>query len=914
MSWPQLNTLTELLAGIDERGGATAICKFEPGSRRELTSAQFKQQAVRLAAGLQQQGLGRGGRVVLFAGTSVEWILAAVAVLHAGGVVVPVDAQLPEADLRHVLADSGAGWVITGARGLKRLQTLDLLGNRRVLLLGDSAAGVESLRQVMADDAAAFDSSVQQAVAPDDDAVIFYTSGTTGQPKGVPLTHRNITFELNTVFESDILRHDDRFLLPLPLHHVYPFVIGMLLPLAGRLPLVLPQGLTGPQIIRAVREGEVTAIVGVPRLYDALVTAIGDRVASRGKRAQRLLDGVVKLNIALKRRFGWNLGKKLLAPLHRQFGASLRMLASGGSPLDPDVAWKLEGLGWSVTIGYGLTETSPLITMVKPGQLLLDSVGRPIEGVEVRIDKVRVPADAHDEDELPQGEHQHGEVLCRGPNVFRGYLNLPDKTDEALEDGWFRTGDLGWFDDDGCLHLAGRANTMLVTEGGENVQPEAVEQAYLEHPLVREAGVLKREGQLVLLVVPEVGQFSEPGGDSSGEVLRQRLREAVGERSRELASYQRVADVQVTLDPLPRTRLGKIRRHELAQRYEQTLQGEAAPLDVGPVPIEKMSHEDQSLLEHDAALEIWQWLAERFPNRHLSPDTSVQLDLGVDSLEWLNLSLEIRDRAGVELSEEAIGRIETVRGLLREVTEASPAESQQQIERWLEDPDRWLSDRQKSMLRPHGPITTLAAWATYWVCRLLTKLAFGVEARGLEHLPKGGPFMLTPNHESYLDAFVLGSVLSFKQMNAMNWAGWTGVAFGNLIARTFSRLSHVVPIDARNSVRSSLALGAAVLKRGRPLGWFPEGGRSPDGTLQKFRSGVGIVLEHYPVAVVPAFIEGTYEAWPPKQKWPKCRKVTVTFGEPVDVKTLEAEGEGNKPEDRVADGLRKRVARLATES
>jgi long-chain acyl-CoA synthetase len=250
-------------------------------------------------------------------------------------------------------------------------------------------------------------------------------------------------------------------------------------------------------------------------------------------------------------------GKWLLRPLHQQFGARLRVVASGGSPLDDELAWKLEALGWQVAIGYGLTETSPLLTINPPGKAKIGSVGRAIEHVELRIQH------GDDVDGDPGTDRSPGEILARGPSVFGGYRNLPDKTDQVLtDDGWFHTGDLGFLDDDGFLYITGRKGTMIVTESGENVQPDEVENAYAKHSAIREIGVLGQDGQLVALIVPERGEVG--GGD-----LVQAIEQAVETQSRDLPSYQRLAEFRLTRESLPRTRLGKIQRHKLRERFRQ---------------------------------------------------------------------------------------------------------------------------------------------------------------------------------------------------------------------------------------------------------------------------------------------------------------------------------------------------------
>ena len=194
--------------------------------------------------------------------------------------------------------------------------------------------------------------------------------------------------------------------------------------------------------------------------------------------------------------------------------------------------------------------------------------------------------------------------------------------------------------------------------------------------------------------------------------------------------------------------------------------------------------------------------------------------------------------------------------------------------------------------------------------RALLRGLFRLDVRGLENLPKKGPFVITPNHVSYLDSFALAAALDRARLRETYWAGWVGAAFGNPLTRLVSRLARVVPVDPARAGSSSLAFGAAVLGRGKNLVWFPEGERSWTGKLGPFKKGFGVLLEHHRVPVVPVFVEGTYEAMPRGSFLPRLRRVTVTFGEPLSVDELERRGEDEEPRDRIVDALRDRIAEM----
>jgi long-chain acyl-CoA synthetase len=900
-----LCTLQALVDALPEHGDRPAILALREEGVERWSFAELADHTRQLVRGLARTGVERGDQVALLAGNCPEWVAACLAVIGAGAVVVPLDAQLGDEALGRVLEDSGAKLVFTTADQTDRLERLDTEATPRLVLLDAAGDDERSWRRLLAEQAVE-----PPQVEPDDPAALFYTSGTTGAAKGVPLSHRNLVFQLNTLLGADLVTEDDSILLPLPLHHVYPFVMGMLTPLAAGLPIVMPRSLTGPQLVRALREEEASLMIGVPRLYDALYSGIEGRAKSSGRIAATLFGNGVGVCASLRRRTGLDIGKLLLRPLRKRFGPKLRVLASGGAALDPDLAWKLEGLGWRVAIGYGLTETAPLLALNPPDGRKLGSVGRPVPGVEIIIDPSALPSESERRGRRTDTPRQEGEILARGPNVFSGYRNRPKETGKVLtDDGWFRTGDLGYFDEDGYLYVTGRASTLIVTESGKNVQPEEVEGVYLENPFIREIGVLQKDRRLVAVIVPEIGEIRRRG---DGEIARA-IREAVAEGSRRLPSYQRISDYAISREPLEYTQLGKLRRHILNERYGRVKSGEDSPdrAAVGPISVQEMPGEDRALLEHPAAKKVWDLLAERYPDRRLTPQASPQLDLAIDSLGWVNLTLEIGERTGVELDEEAIERIDTVRDLLREVAEGSTAARRISP---LEEPEGVLDERQKRWLDPPGPVASTVARGMFALNRVVMRGAFRLRVKGLEHLPDGGPFVIAPNHVSYLDSFVVAAALDYRVLRRTYWAGWTGAAFGNPLARLVSRLAQVVPVDPGRAGLSSLAFGAAVLKRGKNLVWFPEGERSPTGRLQPFKPGVGMLLNYYRVPVVPVFIHGTYEAMPRGQFLRQLEQVTIIFGEPLDPHALEHQGRGAQLQDGIAQTLRGRVAELGKRS
>ncbi|MFP4069336.1 MAG: AMP-binding protein [Opitutales bacterium] len=890
-------------------GGGPAILEYDGKQLERFSFDDLLKPVRRLAAGLRMAedgGESGGGPIVLFAPPSFRAIAAALGILRAGRVVVPLDTQMADDDLKGVFENCGAELVITTGRLGRRLAGLKGLERelrQYALDEDDELDSWETLWGEEGDDGAEPD--------PDDTAVLFYTSGTTGPPKGVPLSHRNLRVQLEAVLRSGLIGRDERVLLPLPLHHVYPFVIGVLAPMAIGIPVVLPGGLTGSALSRALREAEPTVAIGVPRLYRALFSGIRERVGKLPG-GDAVFERLLRFAGFCGRR-GIPVGRWLFRPLRRRVGPKLRLLASGGSPLDPELAERLEAFGWSVAVGYGLTETSPLLTLKMPGEGPYGSVGRAIEEVELKLDPDALD-DTESEGEDGRGKSDTdggiGELLAKGPNVFAGYHRMEEATNKCFDaDGFFRTGDLARIED-GYVYIEGRLSTRIALQGGENVDPSDLEERYSEAEGVEEIGVLEDDGKLAALVVPKDDWLRE----ADREELSRRIKRSLKERGEGLPSYQRFATVELSTRPLERTRLGKLRRHALTEAYEAARSGDedaAGGRKPGPVSTDSLSSDDRALLDDEKARRLWDLLCRRYSDRPVEPDAHLEIDLGIDSMEWIELSVEIESGVGVTVDEKLIGKVDRVRDLLQAVGSASERLEGEAMKGPLENPGDALDDDELRWTRPRGWIRLSVATVLYGLTWAFLRSLLKIEVRGLDRLPEA-PFILAPNHISYLDAPCLGVALGYRRARPFFWAGARNVLFGNWFVRGISALAQVVPVDSGRSPRSSLAFVALLLDRQRPLVWFPEGRISSDGDLLRFQPGIGLILQNRDVPVVPVRIEGTREALPPGRIRPRRGRVRIWFGEPCRAEALSEGSSGEAPKD-IAEALRAKVRELPEE-
>lgn len=832
----------ELVFASSNPAHHTAIHAMGAEGAIRLTHEQLQTRTQALAKSLVKAGLTPGDRVLVLAPNSAQWIETALAIMAAGGVVTPIDTQMGAADLAHVANDATPWRIITTAELRERLPECDPPG------------GIVDL----ADTFEATDESAAQplpTIDPEALAALFYTSGTTGAPKGVPLTHRNLVSNVEALLDQGIAHRHDRVLLPLPLHHVYPFSIGLLSVLAVGATLILPRSLVGPRIAEALRAGRATILLGVPRLYEALWARLAERIGGNQRWRERLLASSIGLCAWLQQHTGRHPGRWLFRPVMRQLAPDLRLAVSGGAALDPALGKRLEMLGWTLATGYGLTETSPILTLNAPGEARLETAGKPLPGVELRI--------------------ENGEVLARGPNVFAGYRNAAlSRADIFDANGWLHTGDAGEIDADGYLHLRGRLSSTIVLAGGENIDPERIENALANQPGIREAGVLETQGRLAAVIV------TDDAADAANTKVD--VNAAINAAMQQLPRHHALGDVQISADPLPRTRLGKLRRHRLVDRYVALSTGEQTT-PPAPIAPEDMAPEDQALLADTAANAAWQYLATRFCDQRLTPDTQLNRDLGLDSLSWVELSIALREHAQVELDDAAIGRVESVRDLLTECIHAQAHQAgqtqAQQLNEALRNPDALLTPADQRQLAPRGALRHAGAIGLLGICRLLNRAFARIEVSG--SLPNDGPYLITPRHISAYDPIALTGIMRRAQIEPLFWAGWTGLLFSSPWRRAFSRIARILPIDPGQAPRRSLALAASSLQRGHSLIWFPEGQRGQNDTLQPLRPGIGLLLDAHPVPVVPIWIEGSDEVLPIGRIWPKRGVIQIRIGQAI---------------------------------
>src|SRR6266567_4709966 len=453
------------------------------------TYAEVRQMAESVGRWVTENGFARGTRLAILADNHPRWVAVYLGIIAAGCAAVPLDTALHADQVAKLLKDSGSSALFCDAKhATVARQAVEGLAAPVVLMDPERLKQTSVPERSMGNLSAIFSAGPGKFTPvnskPDDLASLLYTSGTTSDPKGVMLTHANVLAEVEAVFNWVDIGASDALLGVLPLFHVLAQMANLLLPLVKGSRVVYLETLNTTELLRALSERNITAFAVVPQFYYLIHQRIFEEIKKRGAVTQRVFGALVVLNRTL-RRLGINAGRVLFEKVHDTLGPKMRYLATGGSRFDPAIMRDFHDLGVDVLQAYGLTETTAAVYVNSPNDNVIGSVGKAMKGVEGKI------VDPQPQEEGPAV----GEIALRGPVVMRGYWNRPDATAAVLRDGWFFTGDLGYFDLHGNLFLTGRKKEVIVLSNGKNVYPEEIETHYLKSPLIKEIAVMGLEGK-----------------------------------------------------------------------------------------------------------------------------------------------------------------------------------------------------------------------------------------------------------------------------------------------------------------------------------------------------------------------------------------------------------------------------------
>ncbi|MFY3746496.1 AMP-binding protein [Anaeromyxobacter sp. Red801] len=861
--------LLELLDSACERWRDRTALRLEGAAKDRLTYGELHALSGRVAAFLAAAGVAKGDRVLLASENRPEWAVAYFGILRAGAAAVPVDPKLSEPELANLWRSAGARLALLSDDAADALPGLGALAaaavpEARVVALGEALRGGPAVPSIR--------------LSPDDLASLIFTSGTTGTPKGVMLSHRNfasLVAKLVTVFD---LGPGDGMLSVLPLHHTFEFTCGLLVPLSRGAEVEYLDELTADRIGDALGSGRVTAMIGVPALWALLHRRITQELAAKPGVVEQAFRGLMKGNAALRdSALAWNLGKALFWPVHRRFGGRLRLLVSGGSALDPQVQDAFRALGFDMYEGYGLTEAAPVLAVSKPGgDAPAGSVGPALPGIELRI------AD-------PDASGV-GEVLARGPNVMLGYWRGaapgqgagvdPALSGQVLEDGWLRTGDLGRLDADGNLTLVGRKKDVIIDANGKNVYPDEVEERYRDDALVKELCVVGLPDgaaeKVAMIVVPEYGERDRAE-------VRAELDAHVRAVSASLPFPQRVKVWHVFEGDLPKTSTRKVKR-PLVREELMRLEAAAAR--------GRRAREEA----RDAQGEGWvlDLLAEvcRRPRAEIGPDSRLQAELGVDSLMLTELSAALEEAGVPPAALEGLHAVQTAGELARAVGGAARRGAERPPAREATAAKAPGAAKDDGEIPVPATVARLGRRVLSAGQRALYRDLYRARVVGAAHVPHDRNVLVVANHASHLDMGLVKVALGDEGKRLAALAA-KDYFFDTALKRAyFENFTNLIPMERDGALKASLRAAAEALRRGYHLLIFPEGTRTRDGAMRAFYPTAGYLALQCDVDVLPIYLAGTHEALPPGRALPRRADLEVRFGEPIRVDDLRAQTAG----------------------
>ena len=810
-----VDTIPSLLAGAVERFDRHPALLIKPAFRtRKWRYRDLGDQVPRVARALVDRGLERGDRVIIWAVNRPEWAIGFLAATHAGLIGVPLDVRS---------ADDFATKVV------EQTEPKLILASRQTEAAARRLGLPVVLIETLPDLARRHEALPPADVGPDDLLVVMFTSGTTGDPKGVMLTHRNVASNARTLIDVFPFGPDERLLSVVPLSHMFGLTCDLLAPLAAGKTVVYPVSRQPAVLVRTFREFKVTMFLIVPQGLRLLSNAVERKVDASGKRSQ-----FERLH-ALAPRLPRFARRLLFRPVLSQFGGRLRTFAVGASALEPELAHRWAHMGIDCLQGYGATEMSPVISFTRPSRNRIGTVGEAIPGVEIRI--------ADD-----------GEVIVRGPNRFAGYWRNEEATAAVIDaDGWYHTGDIGELDADGYLTLRGRKKDMIVLADGQNVYPDDVEAVLARDVRLRDASV--------------VGFAADGSGPRVHAVLLlddpAQAEPIVRDANSSLAGHQQIRGWSVwPHDDFPRTPSLKVKKRLVLEQLEQR----EVP---GDAPGDRDAPQPATVRPQAASVAALAAQVAQVPAARAQPAARLELDLGLDSLGRVELLSVIEEELGAFIDDGQVEPDATIADLERMVEDARDARPETGHFGW-----------------PLNPVVRAVGIGIQELLVVpFVGLFYRVTIHGEHHL-KGlqGPVIFAPNHHLHSDNAIILTHLPLAWRWRLSVAAAADDIFGNRLRGLGAAVvGNAFPLAREGAIRRSLELLGARLDRDFSVLIFPEGELTVGGPMKPFKSGAGMIAVESAIPVVPMMVKIKRLSWI-DQRGPGTSPrgdVEIAFGEPL---------------------------------
>ncbi len=527
-----VKTLQELIErSLLDYSNKTAYIKIVNGHIQSFTYEEVFESVTKLASYLKNQGIKKGDNIAIIGENSPEWAISYFASTWAGATTVPLDSKAP-LETNAFLADFSSVKALFFSKKCKTL--LDLL----------KSSSATSLVQICMDDISDIVKKTKKGidkekVEEDDLCEILFTSGTTGAPKGVMLTHRNLTSNVEDIYSSIDIGTEDTAFSILPIHHAYERTVGMLTPFHSGAKVFYATSLKPSVMLNELKLARPSIWLNTPLVLEKLYKRINSEIQRKSGPYQYIMKCIPKKL----------LGHRIKASLGLQ---NIRYIVSGGAALPDYVRSGLESLGFPLLQGYGLSEAAPLVSANPPSKPRNQSVGLVIQSVEAEIRE-------------PDAEG-NGEIFVKGSNVMKGYYKNPEATKEAItQDGWLKTGDIGYFDSDGYLYITGRKKHLIITRGGKNIYPEEIEEKILQLPNVKEVMVFSPDGEVInALIHPDIDSFNVNKNELDNhtlQIIHETIEKEIRSLNKKLEPHKRIRRIVIKKEEFPKTTTNKIKRY-----------------------------------------------------------------------------------------------------------------------------------------------------------------------------------------------------------------------------------------------------------------------------------------------------------------------------------------------------------------
>ena len=869
------------------------------------TYGEIEDLSLRIGAFLVREGFKKGDFAAICMENRPEWAIIYFGIMAAGLVCVPLDPQLTEQEIANLINDCAAKTIFVSNAIFQAKNIHKIKDRLNKIVISDLDIEKENFIGLAQVKLTSPEGVAWPEVFPEDIASLIYTSGTTSRPKGVMLTHKNFYSNFQSIDRLKLFSDKDNLISILPLHHSYPFMVTLITPLFCRARVTYTSSLRSDELLKLMRESGVTVLVGVPQLFYLFYMHILEEMKKIPCLVRIPLLALVEILWQIRRFSGINLSKPALSKIHWAFGRSLRFFACGGAKLNEEAARFLVRIGFTILEGYGLTETSPVVTFNPLKRQKIGSVGRAIPNVELKIDNPDAAG--------------IGEVVIKGPNVMKGYYKQAEETSSVLKDGWFYSGDLGYIDKDGYLYITGRKKEIIVLSSGKNIYPEEIESHYTKSPYIKEICILgiggAEEERPAAVVVPDT-EYCRKIGEIN---LHSKLRWELENLSDGLAVYKRIKGFIIVKEDMPRTRLGKIKRYEVKNKYLDELKGIKLKGVTEEIPT---TDEDLKILSSSVGRKTIEALNKHAKlERRICPADHFELDLGIDSLGRVELMIALEQTLNIRIPDELMTKVFTVKELILEIeklvlseeVQRGPIPQAKTQALWNEIlNEKPAKDIIKKLYLAPNWTAVLGMLLFSEILRLVFRIIWRLRIFGAKNIPRGRAYILCVNHGSFLDAFILAGAVPASLRKDLFFIGFRGFFVFPLI-RDIIKFIRVIPIDPGTHLVEAMQASSYILRNGKIVCIFPEGERTIDGEVKVFKKGIGILAKELGVPLVPVYISGSYESWPRTKPLPRPHPIKITFGRPFDFEELKKEGLrlGAKDDyEAIALGIREEVISL----